>query len=294
MAWQAAGKIPSGLDSGETKLKKKAKKPQPKNQSKDAKIDDDVEEDQDNSEPNPKPIRASKQNQPQPQPQPKILPGESLSSFSVRVDQSLPLSAIARSSTNPNLPSDIKVQARTTKHNKRLQRMIADWRTTDAKLKEKREEREEDADNSDGALEEDLLWDPVRAARVDRKGKKKNSKKGKEVDDPWKELEKKRREETRQKSLQDVVKAPPELKKVKSKFKVMEEDYESVDRKKGDRKLVGDDVLGVDVKDVPNSVGSLRRREELSGARRAVIEGYRKMVGKKAGRQSVRMSGIIA
>jgi len=40
--------------------------------------------------------------------------------------------------------------------------------------------------------------------------------------------------------------------------------------------------VGVDVGNVPGSVGSLRKREELGEARRRVIEGYRKRMGRGA------------
>jgi hypothetical protein len=59
-----------------------------------------------------------------------------------------------------------------------------------------------------------------------------------------------------------VVQAPPQLKKIKSKFK----------------EVVGG--VSVDVGNVPGSVGSLRKREEMAEAGRRVIEGYRKRMGR--------------
>lgn len=302
MAWQAAGKVPSGLDNGDSK-------PKTKKQSKPPTITTTTET---SSPPSTAQTSKSKPlNSETSQSQPKILPGESLSSFSLRVNQSLPLSTIPRTTTNKNIPQDIKPRAPLTKHNRRLQRMISSWRETDAKLKTQAEEDQSDYSADSAAEEENKLWNSVRAARIDRKGKKKNKKTTTrpEDDDPWKQLEKKKRRETKQKSLQDVVTAPPELKAVKSKFKTTEKDFEGVDLRNGignsgshsngiasggggvDAKnkkpgITKDERLGVNVKDVPGRGGSLRRREQLSGVRKEVIEGYRNLVGRK-GRESV-------
>lgn len=158
--------------------------------------------------------------------------------------------------------------------------MQADWRLTEAKLQDK--EADEADELEDQKEEENLLWAGVKAASTARKGKKKRggASKANADDDPWRELEKKRREETKQKSLQDVVKAPPVLKKVKSKFKTRAEDFDVLDGKNRDVDL---DQVVVDVGSVPSAVGSLRRREELNATRRAVIDGYRKMQGRKRG-----------
>lgn len=77
-------------------------------------------------------------------------------------------------------------------------------------------------------------------------------------DDPWAELKAKREAP---KGLHDVAQAPPSLKKVRQKFKVK-------------------DGAKVQVVDVPNAAGSLKRREELSDARKEVIERYRAMMGR--------------
>lgn len=304
MAWQANGKRPSGLDDGNSSKTAK-KKERTKETKPDASKADKISKPTPTTEittttidtvtspesrPNP-----PKSNKPQPQlmtqAPPKILPGETLANFALRVDQTLPLSSMSRS-TNANLPDDLKAKLkksqRTTKHNKRLQKMQADWRATEAKLREKEEEDDDERDEQ--REEHDLLWASVRSARDMRKGKKKKRAAkgvngGIDDDDPWKELEKRRREETKQKNLQDVVKAPPVLKKIKSKFKVRREDLDTLGGgSKGD--FGGDDGFGdalVDVSNVPNAVGSLRRREELNQTRRAVIEGYRQMRGRKRG-----------
>lgn len=155
---------------------------------------------------------------------PKIQPGESLAQFGIRVDQSMPLSSLAKQNINPNisLPADLrekeKKSRRLTKHDKRLMRMQSEWRNTEAKLKAKEEEEAEE--NEEKLEEQKLLWDTVRT--TGKKGKRKVV-----DDDPWKELEKKRREEEGRRSknhaiglsARDQVQAPPTLGAVKTIFK---------------------------------------------------------------------------
>ncbi|KAL2438371.1 hypothetical protein ABEF95_008019 [Exophiala dermatitidis] len=160
----------------------------------------------------------------------KILPGEKLSEFSARVDQSLPLTSIPKPSTGrltkiPGL-ENLKA-AQLTKHNKRLARLQSEWRATEEKLRLKREEEAEEL--ADKLEEDELVW---LGAGIDKNagvaGKKGKKKKGKKADadaddvDPWKVLERKRAEEGtlgRPATLQDVVLAPPVLKPVKNIFK---------------------------------------------------------------------------
>lgn len=152
---------------------------------------------------------------------PKILPGESLAEYGVRVDQSLPLSSLPKTNVNPNstLPEDLREKEKKskvlTKHNKRLARMQSEWRNTEAKLKAKEEEEMEN--NEEKLEEEKLLWDEVRT--TGKKGKRKVVE-----DDPWKVLEKKRREEgppaaTAGLTARDQAQAPPMLGAVKNMFK---------------------------------------------------------------------------
>lgn len=146
---------------------------------------------------------------------PKIQPGETLAQYGLRIDQAMPLSSLPKANVNANasLPADLrekeKKSQKLTKHNKRLARMQQEWRNTEAKLKAKEEEEAEE--NVEKIEEEKLLWDGVRT--TGKKGKKKLV-----DDDPWKELEKKRRnEEGRKKGVsmglnaRDQVQAPPEL-----------------------------------------------------------------------------------
>jgi hypothetical protein len=156
----------------------------------------------------------------------KIKPNESLSSFSARVDQSLPLSSVPKHKTKPTPIAGLeKVKTPLSKHNKRLARMQKEWRNTEQKLKAKEEEI---ADELAEKREEDqLVWlgagvDPSNPSSGSKKRRKRGG--GKHVPDdadPWKVLERKRREEgeLRQRSLQDVVTAPPVLKPLKNIFK---------------------------------------------------------------------------
>ncbi|KAL4980086.1 hypothetical protein BDW66DRAFT_125587 [Aspergillus desertorum] len=188
---------------------------------------------------------------------PKILPGEKLSDFAARVDREMPLSDMKRSS-KPATPNDLpKIrETRTTKHEKRLKRLQAQWREDDARIKEReaaeREEREEE-------MEEQLqLWKDWEA-----EAGKKRRRKGVDDDDgpdPWAKLKKKRAAV----NPFEVAQEPPQLKKPREVFKV-----------RGGAK--------VDVANVPASVGSLRRREELASERRNIVEEYRRLMAEKRG-----------
>ncbi|KAL2829252.1 hypothetical protein BDW59DRAFT_159243 [Aspergillus cavernicola] len=207
---------------------------------------------------------------------PKILPGEKLSDFAARVDREMPLSAMKRSS-NPSASGDTTKSRdqRTTKHEKHLRRLQAQWREDDVRIKEReaaeREEREEDMD------EQLQLW---KKWEVDAGKKKKNpnanagtngkKKKGggggggseggvdDDGPDPWAKLKKSRAAV----NPFDVAQEPPQLKKPKEKFKV-----------RGGAK--------VDVANVPASMGSLRRREELASERRNIVEEYRRLMAER-------------
>lgn len=199
---------------------------------------------------------------------PKILPGERLSDFAARVDQALPLSSLASlNSRKDGKPLDpaLKniVKERSTKHNKRLLRMQKEWREEDARRKVKREENAEE--NEEKVEEDGLLWHGIGQKRKKRKG-------GSTTitgldgadDDPWAELTRQKREATKQRNLQDVVQAPPQL------------DHRNAI---GKGRIFRDVV--VNVENVPTSVGSLRKREEVATKRREVIEQYRQRRGGK-------------
>ncbi|EXJ55970.1 hypothetical protein A1O7_08901 [Cladophialophora yegresii CBS 114405] len=155
----------------------------------------------------------------------KIKPGETLSSFSARVDQSLPLTSVPKHKSKLTQIAGLeKIKTPLSKHNKRLARMQKEWRNTEQKLRAKEEElADELAEKRD---EDQLVWLGAGVDPSNPLGKKRRKKggAGKDVNDadPWKILEKKRREEgeLRQRSLQDVVTAPPVLKPLKNIFKV--------------------------------------------------------------------------
>ncbi|PLB40630.1 uncharacterized protein BDW47DRAFT_123638 [Aspergillus candidus] len=217
------------------------------------------------AQPGPEPAAADVK----PRATPKILPGERLSDFAARVDRELPLSMMNKS--NKPAPSDLpKVRDhRLTKHEKHLRRLQEQWRKDDVTIREKeeaqREEREEE-------MEEQLeLWKQWEAEGGARKAKKKGGPARKKAGgegagvkgdaDPWAKLNKKERS-NKPANLFDVAEAPPHLTKPTAKFKVR-------------------DGARVDVANVPVAAGSLRRREELAGERKNIVEEYRRLMAAK-------------
>ena len=139
--------------------------------------------------------------------QPKILPHERLSDFAQRVDQTMPLSFPKHATTQKSSSDAPGLKVRTTKHNRKLLRMQNEWRETEKRRKEQIDEG--DSHQDEKRAEERLLWASVKAAEHQRKGKRKGHDFVDESD-PWAVLEK-RRKETKQMNLQDVVQAPPKL-----------------------------------------------------------------------------------
>lgn len=171
-------------------------------------------------------------------------------------------------------------EERQTKHEKHLLRLQRQWREDDVKIREReaaeREEREAE-------MEEQLdLWKQweveASGAKAKAKAKKKAAQKkrkkranasvgdfGNDDDydddpDPWAKL--KNRDPVSKANPFDVVQAPPQLKKPREVFKV----------RGGAR---------VDIANVPAAAGSLRRREELAGERRNIVEEYRRLMAEK-------------
>jgi hypothetical protein len=178
-------------------------------------------------------------------PIPKIMPGERLGDFAARVDQSMPIIGLTRKG----------VKERQTKHEKKLQKMVNTWKENEAKRLEKAED-EWEAEEEKEQEEKEALEAKHGAIPViqSRKGRKKGVD---DDDDPWAELEARRE---RPKGLHDVAQAPPTFTNMpKETFKV-----------RGGAK--------VNVTDVPNAAGSLKRREELGQTRQDVIAQYRKMM----------------
>lgn len=187
---------------------------------------------------------------------PKIQPGERLGDFAARVDHALPVGGLARK-------GKVKVEGlkeRQTKTEKRLQKMYASWREEEARRKEREEERIEQEEEAEEEKEAELGGQSVRLPASSKAGKRKKvigEAAGSDDDDPWAQLKLKR---DQPKGLHDVVQAPPNFKAVpKEKFKVR-------------------NGAKADVVNVPTAAGSLKRREELSAARREVIDRYRHMM----------------
>ena len=250
MAFKAGKKLPRGLDDGIQDTKSRRKERRLAGEA----VGDDGVQLEDNSL---KFVAVEPQ-------VPTIRPGERMSEFSARVDAALPVSGlINKSAKNGKDPLGLKIGR--TKTEKRMHRMYDEWREQDRKIREKREEALELAE--DEALDEDgqVRWkaDIEAAKSVNGKKNEKAKKKKKLIgelddgaDDPWAKL---RRERGQKAGLNDVVQAPPTFKTLpKDNFKVR--------------------GATVEVADVPKASGSLRRREELGELRRSVVEGYRAMM----------------
>ena len=199
---------------------------------------------------------------------PTIMPGEPLADFAARVDHAMPILGLRDGSRSSaaKLPG---VKERSTKHNRCLEKMQEAWREEERRRKEKLEEKLEDQEEE--RENEELLWSSLPTnGGTKRKRKKSNiatiGLDGTGDEDPWASLTDSRAE-FKQKTLQDVVKSPPQLRKIQSTFKQQ-------------------GVAKVDVGNVPASVGSLRRREVMGEARRGIIEGYRSMMSESSSRMT--------
>jgi hypothetical protein len=256
MQYQQTGRrAPSGLETGErpNKRKRKATEDATASSKKPTKA----------AEPQPKPAAKEKTEMP------KIMPGERLAEFAARVDREMPLSQMTKSVKTSDAKN--KEQHKRTKHEKHLLRLQKGWREQEAKLRDKeQEEREEREDEMEVELRQWKEWEieaggkkKKAAAAKKKKGKNTNgnaSDSGDDDPDPWAKL--KKRDEERKKNPFEVAQAPPQLVKPREIFKV-----------RGGAK--------VDVANVPAAVGSLRRREELAGERRNIVEEYRKLMAAK-------------
>lgn len=197
----------------------------------------------------------------------KIQPGERLSDFAARVNQALPLAGVKRTGKKV----DGMTEHRLTRHDKKLRKLQEGWRKEEARIREKEEEARELAEEEQDEIE--AMWEdktadlPSKSTAKTRKKAKKGKKKlviG-EVDDgqdEWEALRKKRQDK---RGLHDVVQAPPQIDRVPREiFKV----------KNGAKVNVGN---------IPNAAGSLRKREELGEERQSIIDTYRKMMEAKRG-----------
>jgi hypothetical protein len=238
MAFHSGKKLPKGLDDG-ARVSKAAKKRKLAAEKEDAPPAEVVREQV-----------------------PTIRVGERMSDFAARVDAALPVSGlINKTARGGKDPLGLKVGR--TKTEKKMHRMYAEWREEDERIREKREEAldlaEEEAMDEDGQVK----WKvDMETGSQKKKGKSKKKVRG-EVDDgdddPWEQIKRNRAEA--KVGLNDVVQAPPTFSQVpRAKFRAL-----------GAR---------VEVDDVPKASGSLRRREELGEVRKSVVEGYRAMMKK--------------
>ncbi|OWO98768.1 hypothetical protein B2J93_4639 [Marssonina coronariae] len=204
-----------------------------------------------------------------------IRPGEKMSEFSARVDAALPVSGLINKSVRSGKdPLGLKVGR--TRTEKRMHRMYDEWRAEEARIQERREEAREQAEEreleegEDGPMrwkgrEQSVLGGGGKGANGKNKKRKKKGRALGEIDDgeedPWARVSRDRGETKA--VFGDVVQAPPVFTKAPTeKFQVR--------------------GAMVEVGDVPRASGSLRRREELGGVRREVVEGYRRlMAGRK-------------
>jgi hypothetical protein len=254
MAFKARGKGLKSLDDGERKPKAKKQQQQGAKGSKDNTNGDKSED-----------AIAVKATPSDTQPVLKIQPGEKLSDFAQRVNAALPLSGLQKNTKKIAGVSDHRI----TRHEKHLKKLQEGWRKEEARIRDKEAEERELAEEEQDEL--DAMWEDKTTDLPT--GKKKGGGKGKkklragEVDikeeDPWEALKKKRGDAP--KGLHDVVQAPPTFDRVPREiFKV----------KNGARVNVGN---------VPNSAGSLMRREQLGEERLTIIDTYRKLMAAKKG-----------
>lgn len=149
-----------------------------------------------------------------------------------------------------------------------MQRMYAQWREEEKRIRERKEEQEEEAEFDSG---EDKVG-MSKGAVTGKKGKRSKKAGGEDSDeDPWAELARKKAKMAPSSvglvGLHDVVQAPPTFAKpLKEKLGIR-------------------NGAKVDVKNVPGKSGSetvsLRRREELGEVRRGVLDAYRGLMAGK-------------
>jgi hypothetical protein len=259
MQFQTTGKrAPSGLETGESNKKRKRNA-----------ADKAAASNKKPAQAEAKPQVSAKEKQ-----NLKILPGERLAEFAARVDREMPLSQMTK--TTKSGEAKMNEQRKQTKHEKHLRRLQSGWREEEAKILEReQEQREEREAEMEVELQQWKDWDIEAGGKAKKRAiaAKKNKKKGKGGDDdddapdsgdddpdPWAKL--KKRDQERKKNPFEVAHAPPTLIKPREIFKV-----------RGGAK--------VDIANVPAAVGSLRRREELAGERRNIVEEYRKLMAEK-------------
>lgn len=205
---------------------------------------------------------------------PKILPSECLSDFSARVNAAIPVAGLAKKSKHS---SELLTGERQTKLEKRMQKMYAEWREAEAKRKEKLAEKEDEleVEKDEVGRERSDLPASTKTKKMKRKRIKglmmNHGNEAPEDDDPWSHVAAKRKENTIASAspgglvgLHDVVLAPPKLSRLpKEKLR---------------------DKRGQNAPQKTATIG-LKRQEELEGARRQVVDGYRRMMSERRGEQ---------
>lgn len=203
---------------------------------------------------------------------PQIQHYESLAQFSARVDAALPFKGLAR---KKGMKSGDVVggKERQTRLEKKMQRMQAQWREEDRRLRERREAEEDErlADGGDG-MGDDRVWmeSSLGAGGAGgKKGRKRKKGKGGKVEvaegDIWAGVEGRNGGGVGGNGgrgglvgLHDVVQAPPKLRKMRRGVSVQSEG----------------EIIGA---------GGLKRKAEIDQARRETVERYSEMMkGKRA------------
>ena len=191
-------------------------------------------------------------------PPPTIQPHEPLSAFNARVDAALPFTGLSMKSGNGK---DVAT-GRQTRMERKMQRMQREWREEEKRRKENlQEEKEEGAVDEEGP--EELIKVRKKRGKKRKNGSTENSAEMDDDDeDPWAHIKAKPIGDGDTRGigglvgLHDVVLAPPRFSKVPK----------------------GKENFGI-----RKGVGGLKRQEELSEARRSVVEGYRQMMREKRG-----------
>lgn len=226
---------------------------------------------------------------------PTILPCESLSAFSARVDAAIPVSGLAKPKRNSAV--ELGLRQRQTKMEKRMQRIQAEWREAAAKRKEKLAEKEEEAEkenerdggSGDGVRRIGCINSNARAEKKIKGNGKSKHRKGLAAtyenddvgdDEPWAVIAAKRLENSSTTAsglrsgglvgLHDVVLAPPKFSKVPK-----------------EKNITGNTDIGrtwhVKSPLEKHSMIGLKRQEELGEARRSVVDSYRRMMNERRG-----------
>ena len=200
------------------------------------------------------------------------LPHESMSAFSQRVNAALPLSGLSKSRPDRGeLPSIKGLRSDGTKRTrmeKKMQKMQQEWREAkkrrDEAMVDSEEEEDDDEAMGNAGAHETLKAGATQGKRGKSSKKRRRGAEESDDEDPWAGLNARKRAAVQTASadtdrglvgLHDVVVAPPKLSAPRA-------------------------VFGDMAKDIPKGAGSLRRREELSKARAAVLNAIRSKAGR--------------